>query len=236
MKAVIYLRYSPRRNAANCESCETQLEFCEAWCKFKQLEVIGVFRDEGVSGKTTKRPGLDQALKLVKAEKATLVVHSLSRLARNTRAFLELVDDLKKAKADFKAVKDGIDTSGPFGRVMLTIRAAFDQLEREQISERTSEAMHRHQRTGRRMSKLPPYGTQIDPADPARLIPNKMELGMIERAKVLRTQEFTLKAIADTLEAEGFKPRKVKRDGVMVPGSFHPEKIKRILNAIPLDL
>lgn len=228
-KAVIYARFSPRRNAGQCESCETQIEVCQAWCGFKKLEVIGVFRDEAVSGKTLDRPGLAEALELVKAKKCMLVVHSLSRLARNTLAFLQLVEELKAAKADFKSVKDEIDTSGPYGKLMLTMRAGFDQLERELISERTSEAMLRHQANGRRMSKLVPYGWQVDPNDSKRIIPHPIERPMIERVKHLRELGFTLNEIITVLDAEGFKPRKVKKDGVMVPGKWHTEKIRVML-------
>ena len=233
-KAVIYARFSPRRNADTCESCETQIETCQAWCVFKKLEVIAVFRDEAVSGKTAKRPGLDQAIELVKAEKAVLVVHSLSRLARSVLLTLKIIDELSRAKVGFKSVKEEFDTSTPFGKSMLTFISAIYQLEREQIAERTAEAMRRHQSHGRRMSHHVPYGTQRDPRDPTRLIVNRLETGMIERAKVLRVQGFKLREIAVTLKKEGFKPRKVMKDGELVKGEFTVEKVRKILRAKPL--
>lgn len=162
-KAVIYCRFSPRKNASECLSCETQETYCRQYATMQGMEVIGVFKDENVSGKSTSRAGLDPALDLVCREKAVLIVYSMSRLARNTSFMLDLAVRLEKAGAEFASLHEHIDTSTPAGRFFFTVMAALAQMQREQTAELTSEAMLAHQAAGRRMSKRVRYGYEEDP-------------------------------------------------------------------------
>jgi DNA invertase Pin-like site-specific DNA recombinase len=95
-----------------------------------------VFADHGVSGTLASRPQLDAALAYMR-EGDTLTVWKLDRLGRSTRNVLELLDQLKVRGVEFKSITDGLDTRGPFGQAMLTVLAAFNQLEHDTIVERT---------------------------------------------------------------------------------------------------
>lgn len=86
---------------------------------------------------------------------------------------------------------------------MYGIMAVFAQLEREVISERTSEAMLRHQANGRRMSNLSPIGTRRDPDEPTRLVPDPAEQDAIHRIIALAATGMGCREIARTLDAAG---------------------------------
>lgn len=103
------------------------------------LEAAGVdrvYKDEGVSGAKASRPQLDSLLESLRAGDE-IVVWKLDRIARNTRHLLELVDTLESRSVTFRSLTEGIETTGPMGRAMVTIMGALAQLEREQLIERT---------------------------------------------------------------------------------------------------
>jgi site-specific DNA recombinase len=219
--AVIYARFSPRPNATECESVEMQLERCRAYCAGQGYTVAAEHFDKDLSGgRADNRPGLQAALKAACDRKAVLVVYSLSRLARNTKDALALAERLQRSRADLAAVREQIDTHSPMGRFVFTILAALAELEREQIRDRTSDAMQRHQSTGRRMGRLDraPYGWQPDDEGPrrtgkdgqerpARLIPDPEEQAIIGRIRKLFAEGMGLRRIARALDQAGLSCR-----------------------------
>ncbi|WP_427136700.1 recombinase family protein [Pseudarthrobacter sp. S9] len=94
------------------------------------------FADNGVSGSTVERPQLSKALDRLEAGDV-LTVWKLDRLGRNTRHVLDLIEDIRERGAGFRSLTEGLDTTGPMGTAVLTIMAAFAQLERDTMIERT---------------------------------------------------------------------------------------------------
>lgn len=199
-KAVLYSRYSPRPGTS--ESCEVQLERCRMYCGAHDLKIIAEHKDERLSGGTIHRPGLTAAVDACCEKRAALVVLSLSRFARSTKDAILTVERLAKAHADFISVSENIDTTTPHGRFMFTLTAAIAELEREQIAERTSVAMHVHQSKGRRMSRYAPYGWKIDPNDKKRMIPNPDEEQAIKHVLELHTDGFGHQKISNFLNEQ----------------------------------
>jgi DNA invertase Pin-like site-specific DNA recombinase len=99
--------------------------------------VTRVYTDHGVSGTVADRPELAKALdRLDKGD--TFVVWKLDRLGRNTKNVLAVIEDLIDRGVTFKSLTEQIDLSaGPMGKAMLTILAAFAELERATMVERT---------------------------------------------------------------------------------------------------
>jgi DNA invertase Pin-like site-specific DNA recombinase len=95
-----------------------------------------VFTDHGVSGSTARRPELDACLDHLR-EGDVLTVWKLDRLGRNTQHLLTVIDDLTSRGVGFRSLTEGLHTDGPMGKAMLTIMAAFAQLERDTMIERT---------------------------------------------------------------------------------------------------
>ena len=95
-----------------------------------------VFTDHGVSGSSSSRPQLDTALDHLR-EGDVLTVWKLDRLGRNTQHVLTVVDDLTSRGIGFRSLTEGLHTEGAMGKAMLTIMAAFAQLERDTMIERT---------------------------------------------------------------------------------------------------
>ena len=95
---------------------------------------------EKVSGKNAERKELKKMLEYVR-ENDTLIVESISRLARNTKDLLNIIDKLNEKNVSFISQKENIDTRTPQGKFMLTVFGALAELERECILERQREGI-----------------------------------------------------------------------------------------------
>ncbi|MDR7161761.1 recombinase family protein [Arthrobacter sp. BE255] len=111
-----------------------------------------IFTDHGVSGSSASRPELDKMLEHLR-DGDEVVVWKLDRLGRNTRNLLALIDDLERRGVHFRSVTEGISTTGPMGRAMLTVMSAFAQLERDQLVERTRAGMAAAAEHGRKAGR-----------------------------------------------------------------------------------
>ena len=95
---------------------------------------------DACSGKTTDRTALNEMLTFVR-EGDTVVVESISRLARNTRDLLSLVDKFTELGVEFVSQKENIDSTTPTGKFILTVFGAISELERESILQRQAEGI-----------------------------------------------------------------------------------------------
>lgn len=143
MKAVCYLRVSTREQAEEGVSLAAQEEKTKAYCVARGWECIGVLRDEGVSGGSLDRPGLQEALDLCRrGEAQALVVLKLDRLTRSVRDLGFLLEDVfDRHHVAFASVADNFDTSTANGRLILNVLGSVAQWEREIIVERTTDAL-----------------------------------------------------------------------------------------------
>lgn len=92
------------------------------------------------TGKNAQRPQLKEMLNFVR-EGDTVVCSDISRIARNTKDLLNIIETLREKAVEFKSLKEAIDTSTPQGKFMLTIFGALAELERENILERQREGI-----------------------------------------------------------------------------------------------
>ena len=76
------------------------------------------------SGKNMERAQLKEMLGYLR-EGDVLIVESISRLARNTRDLLTIIDELNKKEVQFISLKENIDTNTPSGKFMITVFGAI---------------------------------------------------------------------------------------------------------------
>lgn len=96
--------------------------------------------EEKVSGAKEKRPQLEKMIN--ELEKGDIViVESLSRLGRNLKNILDIVDYFDKNNIKLISDKENIDTKSAMGKAMFNFIAVLSQLERELLIERTQEGL-----------------------------------------------------------------------------------------------
>jgi len=221
MKAIGYIRVSTEDQAVNGVSIQAQKERITEWARWQGAEVAGIFSDEGVSGFTmAKRPGVQAGIAEAARLKATLVVYSLSRLARNTREALEVSERLQRAGADLVSLTENIDTTTAMGKAFFGFTAVLAELERNQIAERTKLAMDYRKAQGKRVGTIP-FG--FDLADDGEtLLVNETEHEALGIMQSLRAAGLSLRKIAGELQRRGFRTKTGNR-------SWHSQVVHRLL-------
>ena len=106
------------------------------------------------SGKNTERKAFKEMMAFVRAGD-TVIVESISRIARNTRDLLSIVSDLTEKGVEFVSLKENMDTTTPQGRFMLTVFGALAELERENILERQREGIEIAKSEGKYKGRKP---------------------------------------------------------------------------------
>ena len=121
-----------------------------------------VFIDKA-SGKLARRPELDRALLVARADDQ-LVVTKLDRLGRSLEHLIDLSKDLQARGVNLVVLDQGIDTSTAIGRMFFQILGAIAEFEHALMSERTMDglaAARARGRTGGQKPKLTPRQARI---------------------------------------------------------------------------
>ena len=105
----------------------------------KEYNLEKIF-EEKVSGKDRNRPALTEMLKFAR-DGDIIYIESISRLARNTKDLLNIVEELTEKNVGLVSAKEQIDTTSPAGKFILTVFAALSQLERDTIKQRQQEGI-----------------------------------------------------------------------------------------------
>ena len=119
----------------------------------EEQKVERVFVDKA-SGKNTDRTEFKAMMAFVR-DGDTLIVESISRIARNTRDLLTIISNLTDKGVEFVSLKENIDTTTPHGRFMLTVFGALAELERESILERQREGIEIAKAEGKYKGRKP---------------------------------------------------------------------------------
>jgi len=226
MKVIGYVRVSTEEQAREGISLEAQKHKIAAWAEALDGELLFIAEDAGISGKLIRnRDGLRRAIEATCAEKAVLVVYSLSRLSRSTRDTLMVADKLDKAGADLVSLSERIDTTTAAGKMVFRMLAVLNEFERDQISERTS-AILQHKKAKGEVYSPTPYGYE---KEQDKLVPCRDEQKVITLILRLRRNGVSLRGIARTLNR-----RKVPaKNG----GIWHHSTIQYILsNSLHLNV
>jgi len=204
MGAVLYIRVSTDEQARHGVSLDAQEERLRAYCVMRDLTIVGVIRDEGVSAfkHLDKRPGGAELLECIASGRADHVVAlKLDRLFRNAADALALTETWNRAGVALHLVDMGgaaMDTASATGRMMLTMLAGFAEFERALISERTTTALT-YKKDKREAYAPTPFGYS---RKGTRLHEDTAELATVARIHAWSADGMSLAAIARQLNDE----------------------------------
>ena len=208
-----YIRVSSDEQAEAGVSLDAQRAKIESYCALRGFELLAVLCDAGVSG-YARLGDREQGRALLAWIEAKQVEHvvavKLDRLFRNALDCLQQVEAWTRQGIGLHILDMGgnaVDTSSAMGRMFLTMAAGFAEMERNLIAERTKAALDRKGERGERLGGHLPYGVEVG-ADGKTLVASEADKRLIARAKRLKRQRLSLRAIAAKLAAEGYVTRR----------------------------
>lgn len=182
----IYLRLSNKDNGLSdgC-SIEVQEEVVRrALSRMGDLRVVGVYRDNGVSGTSMDRDAFRRLIAdVVRGKVNCIAVKDLSRFARNSfEAERYQQEVLPVFGCRLLAVSDGYDSIDESLNTLIStrLRNVANEAHSRDISAKERAAKLARMRAGTLAVSTPPYGYAKSPDDPARLVVVE------DRARVVR--------------------------------------------------
>lgn len=181
----IYYRVSTDRQDFKSQKLAVE-NWLETLSEDKKPKRQLTFMDEGISGKTTNRPGFKEMLDAAYAGKIdTIVVYRLDRFSRHATTAIRLILSLDDAGVAFVSVTQPVLNLGhenPFRRTMLAAFAEIAEIERETIVARVVAGIKAARKKGVVLGA-----------------PRKLSEEKKQQALLLRQKGFTLREIANEL-------------------------------------
>jgi len=210
-RAVIYARVSSDNQAEEGQSVDSQIESCRRKVLELDAAVLGVYRDDGISGTTDARPGFRAAIEHCRvAEPDYLVVWSSSRFARNQRDAIVHKESLRGVGTRLVYASQGIDLWTDEGWLTDSVQQIFDEAYSRQVSKDTRRSMISAASEGYFMGGRVPFGYQTVPAADGRhkrLQPHPEESPVVQSMFAASARQVGAYAIATNLNGQGLTLR-----------------------------
>ena len=215
VRVAIYTRVSTEDQAKQGFSLEAQRERLEAYCLARDWSVAEKYIDDGHSGRNVRRPAYQKMMAERERWDAILVI-KMDRIHRNSRNFMEMMENLREWGKDFVSASESLDTSTAMGRFVMDIIQRIAQLESEQIGERVYMGMSQKAKVGPGILGFhAPIGYELTDG---RLVPNAAEAEVVREMFALCLNGRTLEEIASDLNAAG---QTTKRDTAWTSVKVH---------------
>lgn len=161
-KAVIYARVSTREQAEEELPVASQVEACERKAKLLEADVVRVFKDEGISGRTAQRPAFIEAIEYCAVfEVDYLVLWDTKRFARNHVDAAIYKRELRRGGTKVVYVAHDFDTED--GWLLEGIFNLIDEQHSRNVSRDTKRSMMKNARDGHFNGGRVPFGYAVVP-------------------------------------------------------------------------
>ncbi len=222
MRAATYRRVSSEEQAIHGFSLDAQKEACLNKAKEIGATSILEFADEGETGKTLDRPGLESLRQAVEDGLIDcVVILDPDRFSRKLSHQLLLTEEFEKAGVELVFVNFEWEDS-PEGRLFYSIRGAVSEYEREKITERMKRGQIQKAKQGRPPIGVYHYGYDYDPAT-EKITINKREAKVVRYIYKSLVQGMTPAAIAIILTDDPTIPTKTGKN------FWHRQVVRQIL-------
>jgi DNA invertase Pin-like site-specific DNA recombinase len=182
-----YIRVSTQKQKVFGISLQEQEYAIYKWGNAKNYHVIGIYRDEGISGKDySNREGLQTLMSDLK-HGTHVVVTTLTRLARNYTDAGKIHQEIQEKGGYLVTLDMDIDTKTVIGKMIFDIMSRFSQFERDQTSERVRKSMN-YLSSQKKLRSKPPFGEKYV----GKGIPfekNEEEQAVIERIRKFKEDD-----------------------------------------------
>lgn len=202
-----YIRVSTERQVEGY-SIEGQITQIEQYCQFNGYELVDIYADRGISGKSMNRPELQRMLNDAKNGKLDCVmVYKTNRLARNTSDLLTIVEELHRQNVEFFSLSERMEVKNSTGKLMLQILASFSGFERNTILENIYNGQHQRALKGYYQGNLP-LGYNNIPDNKKELMINQHEANIVKYIFESYAKGHGYRKIANALNHKGYVTKK----------------------------
>lgn len=202
-----YIRVSTERQVEGY-SIEGQITQIEQYCQFNGYELVDIYADRGISGKSMNRPELQRMLNDAKNGKLDCVmVYKTNRLARNTSDLLTIVEELHRQNVEFFSLSERMEVKNSTGKLMLQILASFSEFERNTILENIYNGQHQRALEGYYQGNLP-LGYNNIPDNKKELMINQHEANIVKYIFESYVKGHGYRKIANALNHKGYVTKK----------------------------
>lgn len=202
-----YIRVSTERQVKGY-SIEGQITQIEQYCQFNGYELVDIYADRGISGKSMNRPELQRMLNDAKNGKLDCVmVYKTNRLARNTSDLLTIVEELHRQNVEFFSLSERMEVKNSTGKLMLQILASFSEFERNTILENIYTGQHQRALEGYYQGNIP-LGYSNIPDNKKELMINQHEANIVNYIFESYAKGHGYRKIANALNHKGYVTKK----------------------------
>lgn len=219
-KAVIYARFSSSRQRE--ESIEGQVKECKAFAKYNGYEVIHIYADRAISGRTTDRPEFQRMIADSEQQKfAYVIVYTFDRFSRDSYASAMYKHKLKANGVRVLSAKERTDDS-PAGVLMERVFEGFAEYYSLELAQKVKRGMRLNATKGIWPSGAAPFGYKKD--ENGLLVQNPKQIPALIRVFEMAAQDYQFKEIADYLNMQGFRSPNARGQGL-----FTYDRVQTIL-------
>jgi site-specific DNA recombinase len=209
MKAIGYIRVSTEDQAREGVSLDNQRTKIRAYCELKEMDLVNIVEDAGISAKNLNRAGVQKVLDMARRKEVdAVIVYKLDRMFRSTVDALETTKLFAKWGVSFHSIHETLDTQSAMGKFFFTLTAALAEMERGIIAERTRAALKHKRAKNEKTGGDVPFGFDLSPT--GFLVPNLAEQRAIRLISELRLKGYALRAVCRELEREGYRTKSGK--------------------------
>ena len=204
-RVAVYVRVSTEDQAKEGFSLDAQKDRLRSYCKARGWDIASEYMDDGQSGRDIKRPAYQRMLE-ERDQWDTILVVKMDRIHRNSRNFMEMMDNLRIWEKEFSSVQESLDTGTAMGRFVVDIIQRIAQLESEQIGERVYTGMRQKASTvGGILGFNAPYGYDFQDGE---LVVNCEEAVVVREMFKQYADGHTLRRVVESLNTKNVLTKK----------------------------
>lgn len=214
MKAVIYARYSSDRQTE--QSIEGQLRECRAFAEANNIDIIDVYIDRAISGKTDNRPAFQKMIAdSAQRQFEAVIVYRLDRFSRDRYDSAIHKRTLKRNGVKVLSAMENL-TDAPESIILEGLLESMAEYYSAELSQKIKRGMKENALKGKAMGGQRVLGYKVDAN--LHFVIDEQTAPIVRDIFKLYNEGKTVKEICDIMNARGVK---TARGGAFNKNSLH---------------
>ena len=204
-RVIVYLRVSTE-GQVDKYGLEAQERDVRVYCAQHEMDIVGMLVERGVSGVKDERPEFDRILNGEFEDIEAVIVAKNDRVARDINVYYYFKMMLKKKGIELISVAEDFGEFGMMARFLEAFTMCVAEMERDNITRRTSAGRKVKAKAGGYAGGRPPFGYYVTDG---RLEVDELAAECVRKVFEMRGGGMKLKDIAEALNRCGeYKPQR----------------------------